>query len=171
VSESETLKTASRDADTALARMGERYFGFCSELRSAKLNRRESTLLLKGLGLAKSRISEILRVSEVTDEVWAKYKAGQIGFNATLALGRGSDGTGVSDSEAEGESESKPASNKKKEKRLPKEFQPSIVACLEDWGDSLNASGVKDPYVMRWEDKDKRTYVVSIQPIDAEAKA
>jgi len=167
VSESVALRSEFAQVDAQLQRAGQRYYGFCSELRRAKLNRRESTLLLKALGYVKTRISEILKVSEVSDEIWAKYSNGQIGFKAALALERGTDDDddgGEGEGESEGDTEKK---TKKKEKRLPKEFQPSIVACLEDWGDSLKACGQKEPYVMRYENKDKRTFVVTIQPIDA----
>jgi len=75
------------------------------------------------------------------------------------------DGSGAEGEE--GEAEAQPPKHKKTEKRLPKEFQPSIVACLEDWGDSLKATGVAEAYVMRYENKSKRLYVVTIQPIDA----
>jgi len=168
VQEAQALKTSAAEVDASLARMGQKYYGFCSELRKAKMNRRESTLLLKGLGFAKTRVSEILKVSEVDDALWAKFANNQIGFKATLALGRG-DGEAE---EGEGEDGAKPeAGKKKKEKRLPKEFQPGIVAQLEDWGDSLKETSQKEPYVMRYENKDKRVYVVTIQPIDPQVTA
>jgi len=65
-------------------RLGEKYFGMCKALREAKLARKESTALLLGLGLAKSRVSEILSVSEVSDVVWERYDQKQIGFKAAL---------------------------------------------------------------------------------------
>jgi len=165
VTESELLKSAAAETDAALHRMGQKYYAFCSQLRAAKMNRRESTLLMKALGFHKQRITEILRVSEVDDAIWSKYADGAIGFKSALQLGRGT--TESEDDESE-EDEAAP-SKKKKEKRLPKEFQPSIIACLEDWGDSLKATGQKEPYVMRYENAEKRTFVVTIQPIDAKA--
>lgn len=65
-------------------RLGEKYFGMCKAVREAKLARKESTALLLGLGLAKSRVSEILSVSEVSQVVWDKYDQKQIGFKAAL---------------------------------------------------------------------------------------
>lgn len=170
VEQAEALKLEYTKATEALGRVGQKYYGTCNELRKAKLNRRESTLLLKGLGFSKSRVSEMLKVSEVSDELWAKFANQQIGFKATLALSNGAetptDGDG-GDAEGDGEGEKKKV--KAKERRLPKEFQPSIIAALEDWGDSLKATGQKDPYVLRYENKDKRTYVVTIQPIEPSA--
>jgi len=65
-------------------RLGEKYFGMCKAVREAKLPRKESTALLLGLGLAKSRVSEILSVSEVSQAVWDAYDQKQIGFKAAL---------------------------------------------------------------------------------------
>jgi len=65
-------------------RLGEKYFGMCKAVREAKLARKESTALLLGLGLAKSRVSEILSVSEVSEVVWNAYDQKQIGFKAAL---------------------------------------------------------------------------------------
>lgn len=168
VNEATALKGAAAEADAALGRMGQKYYGFCSALRDAKLNRRESSILLKGLGFAKNRVYEILKVSEVDQVLWDKFANKQIGFKATLALSNGgaddaSDGDEVSDGGDEAEKK-----KKKKERKLPKEFQPPLIACLEDFGDSLKACSVKEPYVMRYENKEKRTYVLTIQPIDAE---
>jgi len=166
VTESELLKSAAAETDAALQRMGQKYYAFCAQLRAAKMNRRESTLLMKALGFHKQRITEILRVSEVDDAIWSKYANGEIGFKSTLQLGRG---TVEDEEEDDGGEPAADSKKKKKEKRLPKEFQPGIIKCLEDWGDSLKATGQKEPYVMRYEDADKRTYVVTIQPIDAKA--
>jgi len=170
VNQAEALKLETVHAAEALGRMGQKYYGTCNALRNAKLNRRESTLLLKGLGFSKSRVSEMLKVSEVSDELWAKFSGQQIGFKATLSLAdsASTDG-GTSEGEGEGEGDGKKPA-KKKERRLPKEFQPDLIKCLEDFGDSLKATGQKDPYVMRWESSDKRTYVLTIQPIDAAAE-
>jgi len=164
VQQAEALKAETVLAAEALGRMGQKYYGTCNELRKAKLNRRESTLLLKGLGFSKSRVSEMLKVSEVSDELWAKFEGQQIGFKATLALADSPSSDGGTEGEGDGEEEAKKP--KKKERRLPKEFQPDVIKALEDWGDSLKACGMKDPYVMRYENKDGRTYVVTIQPID-----
>ncbi len=145
--------------------MGQKYFSFCHELRKAALGRGESTLLLKGLGFVKTRISEILKVSEVSDELWERFASKEIGFKSVLALGRG-DESGPDGSGGEGEEEAtKP--KKKKERKLPKEFQAPFVAAMEDFGDSLKASGEKDCYVFRYENEEKRTYILRLQAVDA----
>jgi hypothetical protein len=168
VKESEHLRLEFDAAGVAMKRVGERYYAFCSELRKAKLNRKESTLLLKALGYVKTRISEILRVSEVDDTIWNQYKDGAIGFKATLALGRGGDEP--EDSEEGGETEEAPKPAKKKEKRLPKEYAATFAENLADWGGSLKETTAKEPYVMRYEDEDKRTYVVTLQIIEAKSE-
>jgi len=69
-------------------RAGELYFGMCSAVREAKLEKKDSTLVLLALGLSKSRTSEVIRVSSVPDAIWSQYAAGSVGFKATLALGK-----------------------------------------------------------------------------------
>jgi len=84
------------------AKAGGKYFTLCSELRIAKMNRRESSLLLRGLGFTKNRVHEILKVSEVDDSIWNQYTAGQVGFKAVFALaGDSKDGATVSDTETQ----------------------------------------------------------------------
>jgi len=151
--ESDALKSATVLADEALRGMGQKYFGLCAEFRSAKLNRRESTLLLVALGYNKVRISEILRVSEVDDAIWDKYAKNEIGFKATLALGRGTDGAEEGDGEEEAE---KPEKKKKKTRNLPKEYKDYFIKGIEDFGDTLKAGS--DPYLFTYEDKEKRSY-------------
>jgi len=75
----------------AYGRAGEKFFGMASTLRAAKLVGKEATLLMLGLGFSKSRASEMLRLSSVSDEIWAKYSAKTVGFRAALALDNGTE--------------------------------------------------------------------------------
>jgi len=70
----------------AYGRAGEKFFNMASALRAAKLQKKESTLLMLGLGFSKSRASEMLRLSSVSDEIWAQYSTKAVGFRAALAL-------------------------------------------------------------------------------------
>jgi len=73
----------------AYGRAGEKYFGMASSLRASRLPKKESTALLLGLGLSKSRVSEIIRVSAVSDAIWNQYSAKSIGFKAAMQLEAG----------------------------------------------------------------------------------
>jgi len=84
-----TIVAAGVEFKDAYGRAGEKFYGFASALRAAKLLKKEATTLLLGLGLSKSRASEVIKVSSVSDELWAKYSAQSIGFKATLKLANG----------------------------------------------------------------------------------
>jgi len=76
-------------AELALGVASDRYRGVASELRVAKLNGREASLLLRGLGFASNRVHELQKVASLPDEQWAKYVEGKIGFKAAFALRNG----------------------------------------------------------------------------------
>lgn len=81
------------------AGLRDRYFALCTAIRETQLevtqgatrtlNRREVTLLLRSLGYTKTRVSEINRVVEVSDEVWEQFKKKELGFRAVLSIARG----------------------------------------------------------------------------------
>jgi len=71
------------------AEAGTKYLNLATALRTAKLPKKEATALLRGLGLLKGRASELLSLSAASEEVWAKYTAGSIGFRAALQLEAG----------------------------------------------------------------------------------
>jgi len=71
------------------AEAGTKYLNLATALRTAKLPKKEGTALLRALGLTKGRASELLSLSAVSDEVWAKYTANTIGFRAALQLENG----------------------------------------------------------------------------------
>lgn len=91
--------------------LGDKYFELCSRLRAAKievnaeptatgdepkttkrnLSRDEVKVLLRSLGYAKSRVSEINRVIEVSDAIWAQYANRSLTYRSTLAIARGKD--------------------------------------------------------------------------------
>jgi len=79
----EIVKAASEFRDQ-YTRLGEKYYGLCKAVRDAKLQKKESTALLLALGLAKSRVSDLHVVAMVSDDMWARYSAQQIGFKAAL---------------------------------------------------------------------------------------
>lgn len=77
---------AAEDFRDHYVRTGEKYFTLCKTVRDSKLAKKAATALLLGLGFPKSRASEIITVSAVSDELWAKYSAQSVGFKATLKL-------------------------------------------------------------------------------------
>lgn len=83
----EIVKAAVEFKD-AYGRAGEKFFGMASTLRAAKLVGKEATLLMLALGFSKSRASEMLRLSSVSDAIWNQYSAKQVGFRAALQLDR-----------------------------------------------------------------------------------
>lgn len=73
---------------------GDKYITVVSRIRQKKMLRKEATLLLLGLGVHKGRASELITLSAVGDDVWAKYTAQTIGFRAALQLGTGKSSPG-----------------------------------------------------------------------------
>jgi len=86
VTAAQALRENLRGIDTALTAAGDLYRSLVTEVHAAKLNRRESTLLLRGLGMAGNRISEVLRVAELPAGDYNRYIKGEMGFKAVLAL-------------------------------------------------------------------------------------
>jgi len=108
----------------ALGKAGEKFFSVASALRSAKLVGKEASMLLYGLGFSKQRVSDMKALSSVSDEVWTKYSASQIGFRAALALEAGPTGgtEGESEGGVEGDGdEQKPKKAKHKVHAMPKD--------------------------------------------------
>lgn len=80
---------AASDLRSAYHEAGTKYLNLATQLRVAKLPKKEGTLLLLGLGLTKGRTSEILSLSAVGDDVWNQYTANTVGFRAALQLENG----------------------------------------------------------------------------------
>lgn len=108
---------------------GEKYYHLLHALRHAKLQKKEATALLLGLGFNKGRASELNKLSTCKQEVWDKYSGKAISFRAALALEDGKPVKGP-DSGNEG---SKPTKKKNKIHTLPKPVQSALVGALEPW--------------------------------------
>jgi hypothetical protein len=65
-----------------------KYIAVCEHIREAQLMPLTVTRELKQLGFADSRISEIKRVSMVSDAIWEQYKNRTIGFKIALDIAR-----------------------------------------------------------------------------------
>jgi len=107
---------------------GKAYYNVVKALREAKLPKKEATLLLLGLGLAKSRASELNKLSTVKEEVWAKYHEGTIGFRAALQLEEGKVPPGKQE-----DGSGKTRKEKAKIHTLPKPLQPMLVELGTVW--------------------------------------
>lgn len=108
---------------------GEKYYHLLHALRNAKLQKKEATALLLGLGFNKGRASELNKLSTCKQEVWDKYSGKAISFRAALALEDGKPVKGP-DSGNEGD---KPSKKKAKIHALPKPVQAALVTALEPW--------------------------------------
>lgn len=113
-----------------------KWLTLCERLREpgdgVTLNSREMTLILRGLGEPKSRVSEIIKVVSVDDKVWADYKANVIGFRAVLKLARAKDDATPPEGESEGQAEGDKPKDKPVIKTLPPTYANIIANALAD---------------------------------------
>lgn len=84
----EKLRELARDLQGAMTNTVEKYMAVCQHIRDAQMMPVQVKKELAALGFADSRISEVNRVAQVSDEVWAQYKSRVIGFKMTLELAR-----------------------------------------------------------------------------------
>jgi len=141
----------------AYGRAGEKFFGIATELRNAKLVKKEATMLLHALGFSPSRTSEMIRLSSVSDEIWAKYSAQTIGFRAALELEAGPEEEG-----AEGENSTggkKPRKERAKIHSVPKDIAAYLTA-LPPWNRPLKG-GARTEYGFTVE-RDGQTFYFQI---------
>jgi len=68
--------------------LGSKYFELCSFIRKNGIPPKPTRELLAQCGFNKVRISEILRVSNVPDEMWEPYRARAMSFAKVLELAR-----------------------------------------------------------------------------------
>lgn len=152
------LNEASKVADN----VRNKYKNLVVTLRDSKLNRRESTLLLKSYDFNKVVISKICNLVEADDAVFAQYLEGAIGFNAAVLLTQpagqaaASGGDSSLDSEAGGDAPAAGASSeaKKQEKEnpFPKAQADSVFALLEQFAVAgLKPTKNGKPYVFTYQ--------------------
>jgi len=138
----------------AYGRAGEKYFGMASSLREAKLQKKESTALLLGLGLSKSRVSEIIRVSSVSDAIWNQYSAKSIGFKAAMQLEAGESSDGGTD-DSEDKTDKKKADTKAlKIYDVPEFIRLELAQMARGWPRPLK-NGKTTEYVFRYQENPK----------------
>lgn len=151
-----------------------KWIGLCEHLRKPQedgtmMNAREMSLLLRGLGEPRSRVSEIVRVVTVADPVWLEYKAGIIGFKAALAKAREADTPPAAEATT---TEAKPDTDSGADDE-PQVETPALPhlplpgALLKWFGDVLDQEGAqlmpgKVPYVMRYT-KGKRSILLTLE--------
>jgi len=73
---------------TSHIELGSKYFELCSFIRKNGIPPKPTRELLGQCGFNKVRISEILRVSNVPDEMWEPYRARAMSFAKVLELAR-----------------------------------------------------------------------------------
>jgi len=130
---------------TAMEQAQGRYYQVLHALRAAKLQKKENTALLLGLGFHKSRVSQLCAMASVSDDVWAKYSAKTIGFRAALELenGGGDDTPEVEVVDPEAENGRKRA--RAKIYPVPKGIQTALAAAVEHW-EKPNKGGNRTEY-------------------------
>lgn len=156
---------------------GSKYYDTAKALRNSKLVRHEATLLLKGLGFSKVTASKLQKVAEVSPEVWAKYEAKELGFNATLLLGRKELATDVVTAEPTKPGEPATATTTpnpadettaprkpKEDTPFPKKYIDRIAALLVEMGeDGMRASKDGMPYFFQYETSQKVKYQLTVK--------
>lgn len=102
-------------------------------------NGRELTLLLRSLGEAKSRVSEIIKVASADEPTFALYREGILGFRAVLKVVRDAglpapDGTTEMDADNTEEEyeEAHPLGTGPKSKNALATFPPEMLEALSD---------------------------------------
>lgn len=141
---------AAIDFKQAYGQAGERYYTLLHTLRTAKLQKKEATAVLLGLGFNKGRASELNKLASAKDEVWAKYSAKGISFRAALALENGGN---KGDNETPGEKSVTPVKREKaKIHPLPKPMANAFSEAALLWLDKdstlpkPNKSGKRTEY-------------------------
>lgn len=154
---------AALDFREAYGRAGEKFFAVASSLRSAKLVGKEATLLMLGLGFSKSRTSEMIRLSSVSDAIWNQYSAQKVGFRVALALDKPKDtpretssSTGGTEGEEGQNNSSTPAQVKLHD--LPEKAKAPFLAALKAWSRPLK-DGTKTEYTLQAEIDGVKFYV------------
>jgi hypothetical protein len=134
---------------TIRAQFGEKYLELCKWVRTKALGPAVVREVLAAKGFAKSRISEINRISQCPDEMWKEFEARRIGRETVLLLERGADqspevlppdmeGAGedkgdgeVSGGEGEGQGEKTQAEKDEAKKNGMKRAAHQILKCAE----------------------------------------
>lgn len=163
--------------------LGDKYFELCSRLRAAKvevnaepsakgeepkttkrnLSRDEVTVLLRSLGYAKSRVSEINRVIEVTDEIWAQYANRSLTYRSTLAIARGKEEAKTAEPAAGEETTTEPARPEKVVKPSPhmgEVVEEMLVEVLKSKEVAHLKATTDEGYTLRYMSADGRKYTV-----------
>jgi len=146
----------------AYSRAGEKFFGIASALRDAKLVKKEATMLMHALGFSASRTSEMIRLSSVSDEIWAKYNAQTIGFRAALQLEAGADGEGEGE---DGEGDNSTGGKKTRAKIKIHAFPKAMQTLLNEVAKGMpkaNKGGKRTEYGFNAQDQDGVTYYFSL---------
>jgi len=123
-----------------------KWITLCERLRepgnNITLNAREMNLILRGLGEPKSRVSEIIKVVSVDDNVWNQYKAQVIGFRAVLQIARAKEEpTAEAETPEGGETPEEKPKDKPVVKSFPKPVADAIALLLNANVNSFEPTG------------------------------
>ncbi|OAM88049.1 hypothetical protein AW736_21320 [Termitidicoccus mucosus] len=124
------LRQLAMELQASMADAVGKYIAVCDHIRKAQLMPVTVTAELKQLGFADSRISEIKRVSMVSDVVWEQYKSRTIGFKVALDIARQEAIEEAEEAKKEAESKQadmfagQPAESAPKAKETAKESKP-----------------------------------------------
>jgi len=161
-----------------------RYFELLDSIRTpaegVKLNGKEVSLILRSLGYNKVRVSEMRKVMEVSDDLWAQYRNNVIGFKPLLALARGKstdNESGAEGGEVEGEGQGESTEKKEPKKAqtqpLPGQLESALCERLNEFADKVPPLGGGSYYFLSYvcqaqsgEKRVNRRFVVSVEVAD-----
>lgn len=83
------IKQLGTEIVKATIAVGDKYLALCEYIRTNNVAPKLATFELLEIGFHKARVSEIVRVSHSSDEIWNQFKARNIGFRKVLELSRG----------------------------------------------------------------------------------
>lgn len=106
------IRDIAQDIVKLTARAGEKYYELCVYIREQKAQDKLVRCVLDSMGFHKAKVSEIIRVASVPEEMWNEFAARTIGFNSVLRLVRGTNvGESVDEASEGGEGESSEAAS------------------------------------------------------------
>jgi len=158
------LRKLATDIVTLEGRRANKYYVLCKQFRDAKieiapgerrtLNRREINLALQSLGFPKQRRTEINRIIECPDEVWAKLGDNMVTFREALKVTRQLESPKTPTTEGSGDEEGK-EHDAQPEKSKPEE--PKTNPLPKQWQDAISNAALCNPLAP----DNKKSYLLS----------
>lgn len=130
---------------TGHVELGKKYITLCSWIREHKIGPAQVSAMLAGLGFHKVRISEVNKIATVSDELWSKFSARELGMKKVLQIARGSTALDALDLDEEEKKDAGLASADERRDTKPKRIQETHVVRVAKLVKSLQALCGKEP--------------------------